>query len=112
MNISFSAKARKIKKAWEQDDIQQLVAEYDPETAECLADLLNLLSVARNLHDIMPYKQYRPHPIENNSVLSLSLTGRKRMRVRTLGEDGKPTKRLDYSSGCGLILEVSEHYGD
>lgn len=112
MILKFSSKAKKIRRAWEQDNFELLVTEYDIETAECLADLLNLLSASASLHDIMSYSQYRPHPIEHGSVLSLSLIGRKRMTVRTIGTDDKPTKRLDYSADCGLILEVSEHYGD
>lgn len=112
MILEFSAKARKLRRAWEQNDFQKLVTEYDKDTAECLADLLDILSSANTLHDVMPFTQYRPHPIENGSVLSLSLIGRKRMTVRTIGSNGLPTKRLDYSSNCSLILEVSEHYGD
>lgn len=112
MVLSFSTGARKLRSAWEKHDSRKLVAEYDRETAECLEDLLNVLTAAENLHDIMCFAQYRPHPIDNNSTLSLSLVGRKRLTVRTLGRDGKPTKRLDYSSSYGLILEVSEHYGD
>jgi len=112
MELKFSSKARKLKKAWDQSDFQSLVTEYDKDTAECLADLLNLLSSLNTLHDVMSFVQYRPHAIENGSVLSLSLIGRKRMRVKTLGDNGKPTKRLNFSSNCSLILEVSEHYGD
>lgn len=112
MILKFSSKAKKLKRAWEQNDFEKLIAEYDRDTAECLADLMNILSAASSLHDVMGFSQYRPHPIECGRVLSLSLIGRKRMTVRTIGSDGKPTKRLDFSVGTGLILEVSEHYGD
>lgn len=112
MTLEFSSRARKLKKAWEQNDFDKLVTEYDRPTAECLADLLDILLAANSLHDVMCFRQYRPHQIEHGSVLSFSLIGRKRLTVRTIGSDGKPTKRLDFSSSAGLILEVSEHYGD
>lgn len=112
MILTFSNRAKKLKKAWETNDFHTLEIEYDSDTAACIADVLNLLNSARNLHDVKPFKQYRPHTIEGGSVFSLSLVGRKRLTIRTLDAQGKQTKKVDFSATGSIILEVTEHYGD
>lgn len=112
MVLKFSSKAKKLKKAWETNDYHLLEIEYDSDTADCLADVLNMLSVVRNLHDTKQFTQYRPHTIDNGSVFSLSLVGRKRLTIKTLDSQGKQTKKVDFSATGSIILEVTEHYGD
>ena len=112
MVLSFATSAKKLKKAWETNNYQILVEAYDKDTAECIEDALNVLNAARNLHDLLQFKYLRPHPIDNNSIFSLSLHGRKRITLKTLDKNRKPTKHLDYSSEYGIILEVTEHYGE
>lgn len=112
MKLKFSAAARKLKKAWENNDTKLLVREYDYDSADAIVDALNTLNSANSLHDVMQFKWLRPHEIENGSILSLSLNGRKRLTLKTLDKNGNPTKKIDYSTPYGLIIEVSEHYGD
>lgn len=112
MVLSFATSAKKLKKAWETSDLKILVREYDQETALYIAKALNILKSAETLYDVMSYKSLRPHEIDNGRVFSLSLNGRKRLTLKTLDSNGKPTKKIDYSCKHGLILEVSEHYGD
>lgn len=112
MILTFSNKAKKLRKAWETNDFHLLEIEYDSDTADCLANVLNTLNVVRNLHDMKPFAQYRPHTIEGGSVFSLSLVGRKRLTIKTLDAQGKPTKKVDFSATGSIILEVTEHYGD
>lgn len=112
MVLRFSSKAKKLKAAWEKSDYSALVRLYDQESAEYIADALDLLNSSKNLNDVMHFKQFRPHTKDNGTLFSLSLNGRKRLTIKTLDANGNPTKKIDFSSTNGLILEVTEHYGD
>lgn len=112
MELKFSSKARKLKAAYEKGDIKILVREYDRDSADAIAEAINILVAADSLHDVMQFQSLRPHEIDNGTVFSLSLIGRKRLTLKTLDKAGNPTKKIDYSTPYGIVIEVSEHYGD
>jgi hypothetical protein len=113
MNIRFASSARAVGKAFESGDMRKLRRLY-PESAELLAEALTLLQGARCLNDMKNFTFLRPHPVDRgkNTMYSLSLNGRKRVLIRTTDKDGILTNDLDYSSEDGIVVEVSEHYGD
>ena len=75
---------------------------------------LQVLRQAKNLNEVMTFAMFRPHPLQggDRDTFSMSVGGRKRLIVKTLDKNGKVMKRVDFSSTYGLIVEVSEHYGD
>ncbi len=111
MILQFGRSAKLLRDAVNSGNEEELYRLY-PEHAEKILNALNLLSQAANLNEVMPFKMFRPHVIASENIFSMTVGGRKRLIVRTLGKDGKPTKKIDFHTNYGLIVEVSEHYGD
>ncbi len=113
MILRFTSAAKELKKAAGATSLQPLQRLY-PQNAEQIYNALVLLSRVQNLAEVLPFRMYRPHELKGDEkgFFSLTVGGRKRLIVRTLGADGKATREIDYESEYGLIVEVSEHYGD
>lgn len=114
MDLKFGNAAKELRNAVNRGDLRALVCMYKAEHVELILSALEILRAARNLNDVMLFHQFRPHALTGDKadIFSMSVGGRKRLIVKTLGANGKPTKRVDFTSGYGLIVEVSEHYGD
>lgn len=114
MIIQFGNRARKLKHMAESKDARGLYAEFGKETADALLDALETLASVRNLNELMTFKSFRPHPLKGDkkNQLAMCVDDRVRLHISTLTEAGERTKTLDYAAEHGIVLEVSNHYGD
>ncbi len=113
MNLKFGRSAKALRDAVNSNNADLLLRLF-PQNADMIMMALQVLRSAKNLNDVMSFAAFRPHVLhgENKDTFSMSVGERKRLIVKTLDEYGKVTKRIDFSSTNGLIVEVSEHYGD
>ena len=113
MDLKFGKNAKALRDAVNSED-ESLLRRLYPQNAEMIMLALQAIRAARNLNDVMAYSMFRPHALgaDKKDIFSMSVGGRKRLIIKTLDKDGKVMKRVDFSSTCGLVVEVSEHYGD
>lgn len=113
MILRFARTAKELKAAANSGSISSLKRLY-PHDAELVLQALYVLANARNLSEVLNFKTFRPHPLtgDKQDQFSMSVGGRKRLIVKTLDSNGKPTKSINLNSEHGLIVEVNEHYGD
>ena len=113
MTLRFANTAKELKVAANAGSFQPLKTLYGS-SAELIYEALLILLQADNLNDVMFFQKFRPHALkgESKGKFSMSVGGRKRLIVMTRDSKGKTTKEIDFSASYGLIVEVSEHYGD
>lgn len=113
MILRFAKTAKELKAAVNADS-PQLLSRLYPQQADRIFAALNVLKSARTLSDVMSFRMFCPHALrgDKKALFSMSVGDRKRLILRTLDQHGVPTKSVDFSSEHGLIVEVSEHYGD
>ena len=113
MDLKFGKSAKELRDAVNSEDSSLLLRLY-PQNAKMIMMALQVLRQARNLNEVMPFAMFRPHALQggDRDIFSMSVGGRKRLIIKTLNKDGKVTKKVDFSSTYGLVVEVSEHYGD
>ena len=113
MDLKFGKNAKALREAANSEDSTLLLRLY-PQNAEMIMLALQVLRAARNLNDVMAFSVFRPHALlkDKKDIFSKSVGGRKRLIIKTLDRDGKVMKRVDFSSTYGLVVKVSEHYGD
>ena len=113
MDLKFGKSAKKLRDAVNSEDSSLLLRLY-PQNAELIMMALQVLKQAKNLNEVMTFAMFRPHALQggDRDIFSMSVGERKRLIVKTLDKNGKVMKRVDFSSTYGLVVEVSEHYGD
>ena len=113
MDLKFGRDAKALREAVNNEDSTLLRRLY-PQNADMIMMALEVLKAAKNLNEVMGFAMFRPHALKDDkkAIFSMTVGGRKRLIIKTLDEDGKITKRVDFSSTYGLVVEVSEHYGD
>ena len=113
MDLKFGRNAKALKEAVNSEDSSLLLRLY-PQNADMIMMALQVLKVARNLNEVMGFSMFRPHALggDKKEIFSMTVGGRKRLIIKTLDKNGKVMKRVDFSSTYGLVVEVSEHYGD
>ena len=113
MDLKFGRSAKTLRDAVNNEDSSLLLRLY-PQNAEMIMMALQILHNAKNLNEVMPFSMFRPHTLQggDKDIFSMSVGGRKRLIIKTLDKSGRVTKKVDFSSTYGLVVEVSEHYGD
>ena len=113
MILKFGKSAKELRDAANSQDLRALRRLY-PQNADQIMMSLQVLKAARTLNDVMAFSMFRPHALkgDDRDIFSVSVGGRKRLVIKTLDVNGKVMKKVDFSSEHGLIVEVSEHYGD
>lgn len=113
MVLKFGKSAKELREAANSQDARALKRLY-PQNADQILMALQVLKAARTLNDVMSFTMFRPHTLngDDKDIFSMTVGGRKRLIVKTLDAEGRTTKKIDFSSKYGLIVEVSEHYGD
>lgn len=113
MDLKFGRDAKALREAVNNDDSSLLLRLY-PQSADMILLALQVLRAAKNLNEVMGFTVFRPHALggDKKELFSMTVGGRKRLIIKTLDVNGKITKRVDFSSTYGLVVEVSEHYGD
>lgn len=113
MDLKFGRDAKALREAVNNDDSSLLLRLY-PQSADMILLALQVLRAAKNLNEVMGFTVFRPHVLggDKKELFSMTVGGRKRLIIKTLDVNGKITKRVDFSSTYGLVVEVSEHYGD
>ena len=116
MILTFSTKAKVLKKAYETQKLSVLDKDWS-NRSKSIMSALGVLKSADHLNALAQFKHLRPHALNKDGkskycVYSITPVGRVRITLVSQDVAGNKLKDLDYASTYAHILEVSEHYGD